>query len=159
MKRRHYVLGSIVLLFLAIQLIPSELPPVSQDNAGDIAKTGLADKDVAALLKTSCYSCHSNETNYPWYSRVAPSSWLVARDVREGREELNFSAWQEYDTDKMLDKLDDISSEVGEARMPLKKYTFMHPSASLDDAQRERIVTWAEEAMDKVVEEEEEEVN
>lgn len=156
MKRWHYILGGFVLVVLIIQLIPNELPSVSHDHAGDITKTGLVSQDVAVLLKTSCYSCHSNETVYPWYSYVAPSSWLVARDVREGREELNFSAWQDYDVSKMLGKLDDISSEVGEGRMPMKIYTLIHPSANLDATQRELIVAWAEATMDKVAEDEEE---
>lgn len=153
MKRWHYILGGMVLVLLVIQLIPNELPPTSTDQTGDILKTGLVSQEVATLLKTSCYSCHSNETTYPWYSHVAPSSWLVARDVREGREELNFSIWQDYDPDDILGILDDISVEVGEGRMPMKIYTFMHPSASLDDAQREKIVAWAEAAMDTVAEE------
>lgn len=157
MKRWHYILGGFVLVLVIIQFIPNELPSASLDHAGDITKTGLVSQDVAVLLKTSCYSCHSNETVYPWYSYVAPSSWLVARDVREGREELNFSAWQDYDVSKMLGKLDDISSEVGEGRMPMKIYTLMHPSANLDATQRELIVAWAEATMDKVAEEEEEE--
>ncbi|MBL7862167.1 MAG: heme-binding domain-containing protein [Cyclobacteriaceae bacterium] len=153
MKRWHYILGGVGLLFLGIQLIPTDLPPVVSDNPGDIMRTSLVNQDVAALLKTSCYSCHSNETTYPWYSHVAPASWLVARDVREGRDELNFSIWQDYDPDDILGILDDISVEVGEGRMPMKIYTFMHPSASLDDAQREKIVAWAEAAMDTVAEE------
>jgi Haem-binding domain len=157
MKRWYYILSGLVLVLLIIQLIPNELPSASHDNAGDITKTGLVSQDVAILLKTSCYSCHSNETVYPWYSYVAPSSWLVASDVREGREELNFSTWQDYDISKMLGKLDDISSEVGEDRMPMKIYTLMHPSANLDATQREVIVAWAEATMDIVAEEEEEE--
>jgi hypothetical protein len=156
MKRWYYILSGLVLVLLIIQLIPNELPSSSHDNAGDITKTGLVSQDVAILLKTSCYSCHSNETVYPWYSYVAPSSWLVARDVREGREELNFSTWQDYDISKMLGKLDDISSEVSEDRMPMKIYTLMHPSANLDATQRELIVAWAEATMDIVAEEEEE---
>lgn len=153
MKRWHYVLGGTVLVFLLIQLIPNELPPTSPEPAGGILESGLVSQEVATLLKTSCYSCHSNETTYPWYSHVAPSSWLVARDVREGRDELNFSIWQDYDPDDLLGILDDISAEVGEGRMPMKIYTFMHPSARLDDAQRKQILAWAEATMDKIAEE------
>lgn len=108
------------------------------------------------MLKTSCYSCHSNETVYPWYSYVAPSSWLVAKDVREARKEVNFSTWQEYEMKDKLGILDDIAMEVKEGRMPMEIYTLMHPSGKLDDAQRARIVAWAEETMDVVAEEEEE---
>ena len=157
MKRWHYILGGLALVLMAIQFIPTDLPPSSNENAGDIIKSGIVSQDVATLLKTSCYSCHSNETKYPWYSYVAPSSWLVAHDVSEAREELNFSMWLDYDTSKMLSKLDDMTSEVGEGHMPLPIYTLMHPSAKLNDAQRELIVAWAEATMDVVSGDEEDE--
>lgn len=161
MKKRYYIPGGLVLVFLIIQIIPNELPPVASENPGDIIKSGLVSQDVAKLFNASCYSCHSNETVYPWYSYVAPVSWLVARDVRAGRDELNFSTWTKYDTTKMVRKLDDISSEVGEGKMPLGIYTIMHPSAKLSDEQRQLIVSWAETGMDSLAgdEEEEEEEN
>ena len=153
MKKRYYILGGLVALLIASQLIPNELPDVETSNPGDIMGSGLVSQDVSILLKKSCYSCHSNETQYPWYSHVAPSSWLVARDVRAARKELNFSMWQDYDMMEKLEKLDDISIEVGEGEMPLPIYTLMHPSAKLDDKQREFIVAWAEATMDVVAEE------
>jgi len=130
---------------------------ISSDNAGDIIKSGLVSQNVATLLKTSCYNCHSHETEYPWYSHVAPTSWLIAHDVREAREELNFSTWSDYDPRKMLSKLEDIATEVGEGHMPMPIYTVMHPSARLSDEQRELIIAWTETAMDIVAEGEEEE--
>jgi hypothetical protein len=156
MKLGLSILGGLALVFVGIQFVPNELPAVEMNNPGDIIQSGIVSQEVSGLLKTSCYSCHSNETIYPWYSYVAPSSWLVAKDVREGREELNFSTWQENEMIKKLGFLDDISSEVGEGRMPMEIYTLMHPSAKLTDEQRELIVTWAEDTMDVVVEEEEE---
>lgn len=157
MRRRNYLLGGLALVFLGSQLVPNELPAVESVNPGDIIANGVVPDNVAILIKKSCYNCHSNETEYPWYSHVAPSSWLVARDVRAAREELNFSMWQDGDMMDRLGKLDDISIEVGEGRMPLGIYTLMHPSAKLDDAQRQLIVAWAEATMDVVAEEEEEE--
>ncbi len=157
MKKRYYILGGLVFLFIVAQIIPNELPPVETSNPGDIMGSGLVSQDVGILLKKSCYNCHSNEPEFPWYSHVAPSSWLVTRDIRAAREELNFSTWQEYDMVDKLGKLDDIILEVGEGRMPMAIYTVMHPSAKLDDKQRELIVAWAEATMDVVAEEEEEE--
>jgi hypothetical protein len=157
MKRWKIILGGLLLLLLVVQLIRVDLPEVSKDNPGDIMKSGLVNPEVANLLKTSCYSCHSNETVYPWYSYVAPSSWLVKRDVAKGRSELNFSTWSDYDQRKMIGKLDDIATEVGEGNMPMPIYTFLHASARLNDTQRQLIVTWTEAAMDSVAEEESEE--
>jgi Haem-binding domain len=152
MKRWKIILGGLLLLLLAVQFIPVNLPEVAKDNPGDIMKSGLVSQEVANLLKNSCYSCHSNETVYPWYSYVAPSSWLVKRDVMEAREELNFSTWSELDQRKMIKKLDDIASEVGEGNMPMPIYTLIHGSAKLNDTQRQLIVTWTEAAMDSVAE-------
>jgi hypothetical protein len=157
MKRWKIILGGLLLLLLVVQVMPVDLPVVSKDNPGDIIKSGLVNPDVANLLKTSCYSCHSNETQYPWYSYVAPSSWLVKRDVAKGRDELNFSTWSALDQRKMLKKLDDIATEVGEGNMPMPIYTLIHSSAKLDETQRQLIVTWTEAAMDSVAEMEEEE--
>ncbi|WP_026968803.1 heme-binding domain-containing protein [Algoriphagus terrigena] len=158
MKRWHLLVGAPVLLLLVIQLVPNELPPTVPTNPGDLIQSGIVDENVATLLKRSCYSCHSNETEYPWYSYVAPSSWLVAKDVREAREEVNFSLWREYDMMDQLGKLDDIYLEVDEGRMPMGIYTLMHPSAKLDEAQRQTIIEWAEATMDVIAEEDEGEV-
>lgn len=156
-KRRHYLLGGPVLLLLAIQIVPNKLPPVVAANPGDIIQSGIVNEEVASMLKVSCYNCHSNETVYPWYSYVAPSSWLVAKDVREAREELNFSEWQNIEMIDQLGKLDDIYQEVESGKMPLGIYTLVHSSAKLDEAQRQSIITWAEETMDIIAEEEDSE--
>lgn len=155
MKWWHYLLSILVLVFLGIQFVPNDLPEVELQNPGDIMLTGMVNDDVAGLLKNSCYDCHSNESKYPWYSHIAPSSWLVSKDIREGREELNFSQWSSYDLMEQLGKLDDIVEEVSNGNMPMGIYTLMHSSAKLSDAQRELIVAWAEETMDKLVEEDE----
>ncbi|GAB3217713.1 heme-binding domain-containing protein [Algoriphagus aestuariicola] len=157
MTRWQWVLGGTAILLLAIQLVPNELPAVESNNPGDLIQSGVVGEDVAVLLKNACYDCHSNESKYPWYSNVAPASWLVAKDVREAREELNFSLWQDYDMMDQLGKLDDIYLEVDEGKMPLGIYTLMHPSAKLDETQRKTIVEWAEATMDVIAEEEEDE--
>ena len=157
MKIWQYGLGGLAVIALAIQLVPNELPAVQTENPGDLMGSGLVDAEMAGMLKTSCYDCHSNETNYPWYSYVAPVSWLVAKDTREGREELNFSTWQDYDMMEKLEKLDDIAIEVKEGEMPMEIYTTVHSESKLTDEQRQLIVEWAEAAMDIVAEEEEDE--
>lgn len=155
MKKWHYLLGGLALVLLIIQLIPSGLPPVENESPEDIIRSGLVGKEVAPLLKTSCFNCHSNETEFPWYAHIAPASWLIANDVKKGREELNFSKWQEYDSNRMVSKLDDMATEVGEGHMPKTIYTLMHPSAKLSEEQRALIVAWTEVAMEELVGEEE----
>ena len=103
------LLGLVVAL-VAIQLVPVDRtsPPVTADIA--------APANVRAVLKRACYDCHSNETTWPWYSRVAPVSWLVARDVREGRKELNFSDWGGYAAKRQARKLKECGSRSPRAR-------------------------------------------
>lgn len=128
--------GLVALLLLA-QLIPVARanPPVESDVA--------APSEVASVLRRSCYDCHSNETAWPWYSRIAPVSWLVVKDVREGREALNYSTWGRYSTEERAEKLEETWDEVAEGEMPLRIYTLAHPGARLTAADREALRAWA----------------
>ena len=148
MKKRTIWLIAIVLLFLFIQLIPWEQPPATKDNPDDLLLHQNVPEDVAGLLKASCYDCHSNETVYPWYSKVAPVSWLVRRDVKEGRKELNFSEWNKLKITKKAKALDQIAEYTESEEMPMKIYTIMHPDAKLDDAKRKKIIDWANNTAD-----------
>lgn len=120
-----------------LQLVPVARtnPPVTSDVD--------APRDVQAILERSCYDCHSNRTRWPWYSRVAPVSWLVARDVRLGRRELNFSEWPAFDFEEQDDLMAHIAKQVERGRMPLPIYLTMHPGARLSAADRRTLVAWA----------------
>lgn len=145
------VLYAIVILLVIIQFIPSGLPEVSKDNPNDLLVNNTdIPKDVQMILKTSCYDCHSNETYYPWYSYVAPISFLVSRDIKVAREEFNFSDWTTYKKSDMAEILDEISEEVSEGEMPMKIYTIIHRDASLSDDEKEIIVNWADEFVEKI---------
>lgn len=102
-----------------------------------------APPEVLTLLKRSCFDCHSNETTWPWYSQIAPVSWLVARDVKEGRKHLNFSEWEGYEAGRKAKKLEETASEVGEGGMPMEIYLPMHPDAKLSEGDRKVLVDWA----------------
>jgi len=126
-----------VLVLLALQLVPygwwHENPPVVQDAPWPDAAT-------AELARGACYDCHSNETEWPVYSYVAPMSWLVRRDVENGREALNFSDWAE-DTGEA----DDAAEEIQGGSMPPRQYTRLHPAARLSDEEEARLVAALEE--------------
>lgn len=154
MKILRYLLLGLALVLIIIQFVPNELPAVEMNNPSDLLATDQVDGEVANLLKAACYDCHSNSTNYPWYSHVAPVSWLVAKDTREGREEVNFSNWSDYDMMDQLKILDDVYSEVEEEHMPLPIYITMHSEADLTPEQRQKIMAWAESTMDIIAEEE-----
>jgi hypothetical protein len=127
----------LVVLVVAIQFIPvdSANPPVESDIPTSPA--------VKAVLRRACYDCHSNETQWPWYSRIAPISWLLAWDVREGRAELNFSTWNQYSTQQQVKKLRESWKEVSEGEMPPWYYLPVHRDARLSAEARTLLEQWA----------------
>jgi mono/diheme cytochrome c family protein len=126
-----WIAGGLFGVFLAIQLIPyghdHENPPVVAEPTWDSAAT-------RALAVRACFDCHSNETKWPWYTNVAPVSWLSVRDVEEGRNSLNFSDWS--GTGRHADEAAEV---VLEGEMPPVYYTWMHPSARLTDAEVQQL--------------------
>lgn len=141
MKKVLFVVVGIIVL---IQFFPSGRPDSITDNPDDLMVNNQLPDEVSKLLKTTCYDCHSNETKYPWYSYVAPVSWLISHDVNEGKEHLNFSEWESLDKMKKAKNLDGIVDEVSDGGMPMLIYPVMHPEAKLKKADRQAIVDWAE---------------
>lgn len=127
----------LVAALLAIQLVPVERanPPVRSDVA--------APPEVKAALRRACYDCHSNETRRPWYARVAPVSWLIAKDVREGRREVDFSEWDQFTGGRRARKFKEIVEQVEAGTMPQWYYVLLHPDAKLSAADKEIILKWA----------------
>ncbi len=101
--------------------------------------------DVKNILTNSCYNCHSDNTHYYWYDKIAPASWLVEHDIRNAQKHLNFSDWGTYDALKKVTLLTDIHDEVESKDMPLKIYLIMHHKAALSESERNVVMTWAEE--------------
>lgn len=144
-KKKRIFWYTVLGLAIIIQVYPVTAPEVINDNPGDIMKNTEMPAKVSSMLKAACYDCHSNETVYPWYAQVAPVKWLVYKDTREGREELNFSEWASMNIEDKADILDEISSEVASGDMPMKIYPIMHSKAKLSDADRKAISDWADE--------------
>ena len=131
MTRKIWILIAVivlVLLVLVAQVFASTgrtNPPVENQVAWDSPQT-------QELFSRACADCHSNETKWPWYSKIPPASWLVVHDVNEGREKFNISAQD-------MGEADDAAEAVLEGEMPMKIYTVMHPEARLTDAQRQAL--------------------
>jgi hypothetical protein len=125
------LVGLLVVGMLAIQLVPygrdHTNPPVTREPTWDSATT-------RSLAVTACFDCHSNETAWPWYTNVAPVSWLVQHDVDEGREALNFSEWDRPQ------EADEAAEAVAEREMPPDIYVLLHPDARLSDADRDLLI-------------------
>jgi hypothetical protein len=132
---------------LAIFLVVAQFVPLNRTNPladpqADIAARLSPPAPVAAAFDRSCRDCHTNKTRWPWYSRVAPISWVVVDDVNSGRRHLNLSEWATYDTHKAAEKLGDICDEVKSGDMPDFKYTLIHREARLSPAEVQAICGW-----------------
>ncbi len=131
---------------LIAALALAQLVPVERENPAVEAEVPTT-PEARALLVRACFDCHSNQVVWPWYSRVAPVSWLVAKDVREGRDELNYSTWSRYDAKKQRKLLKETLKEVDEGEMPLWIYLLGHPEARISTADRALIELWVAERL------------
>ncbi len=100
--------------------------------------------EVRAALDRACRDCHSEATRYPWYSYIAPVSWLINGDVKSGREHLNLSRWNEYSVIRRERSLSEIANQVQDGGMPLSIYVAMHSSARLSKAEVAAIFDWTQ---------------
>ncbi|MEO7192985.1 MAG: heme-binding domain-containing protein [Vicinamibacterales bacterium] len=103
-----------------------------------------APPEVQTILRRSCYDCHSNQTRWPWYSNVAPVSWVVARDVHQGRQHLNLSTWNRLSLEKQPRAIREIWEQVAEGEMPMSLYLPLHPDARLSADDKATLLAWAE---------------
>jgi len=133
MKKGLLIIGAILVgVFILMQLVPyghdHTNPPVVSTPNWDSPQT-------AALAQHACYDCHSNQTVWPWYSYVAPVSWLLERDVQQGRENMNFSEWSNYQL-----MAGDATSMVQSGKMPPAQYLLIHSDARLTDAEKQQLI-------------------
>ena len=151
--RKSKIVGAVfVAIIIIIQLIPSGRPDTIKDNKNDLLLNNLVSDSVSQIFRNACYNCHSNETKYPWYSYVAPVSWLISSDVRKGRKHLNFSEWESYSKIDKAKHLDDISDEISDNEMPLTIYKIMHRDARLSSEERDVLVRWTDDFSDSLFE-------
>ncbi len=121
----------------------AQLWPIDRDNPA-VTAAFTEPASIRGIIERACYDCHSNQTKWPWYAYVAPVSWLVAHDVHEGREHLNFSEWGALTPDERREHQEEIWEEVEEGEMPLWVYALLHPSAKLSQSERENIRAWSQ---------------
>lgn len=144
------ILLGLLLVVVALQFIRPE-----KNTSAAIPKTDLltlhpAPAEVKQLLQVGCYDCHSDHTRYPWYAEVQPLGWWLAWHVRDGKRELNLSAFGDLTKKRQATKLEEMVDVIERRAMPLKSYTITHRDAVFTDAQIKRITTWLEELRDKV---------
>jgi hypothetical protein len=135
------VLVRIVLIMVAVVavgFIAIQFVPVERDNPPVVSEPNWDSPETRALAQRACFDCHSNETVWPWYSYVAPVSWMISRHVHDGRAVLNFSDWGNVRGE--AGDPEEIAEVIYEGYMPLPNYVLLHPSADLTQAEREQLV-------------------
>lgn len=139
----------VVGITIAIQLIR----PDFINNPVDENITLHADSQVMSVLKTSCYDCHSNETQYLWYHNVAPVSWVLSSNIESGRKAINFSEWKNIDPKVKLERLERAKKVVNNNMMPKSEYVMMHENATLSLEQKQLLETFFEAEIQAIGEE------
>jgi hypothetical protein len=133
----------VVLLIVIQALQPARTnPPIASNHEMQTNLT--VNRAVSEVLSRSCNDCHSNRTAWPWYSHVAPASWLVVSDVNRGRKALNFSEWTTYATETQKKHLSEVCKEITEGEMPGFPYTLMHSAATLRKTDIAAVCQWTE---------------
>jgi len=129
--------GLIVIQFFPITLNESDTVPQS-----DFMVVNQVPATIKNRLQVSCYDCHSNNTDYPWYSKIQPAAWYLEDHIQEGKDELNFNEWAEYSDRRKNSKLRSIISQIEEDKMPLDSYTLIHRDAILSDEDKRVIIDY-----------------
>ncbi len=132
-KKTRNISLAVIGAFAVMQLFPIEKTNPPSDPQKDFINVENPPAEIASLLKKACYDCHSHETKFPWYTSIQPFGWWIRGHIRGGRQNLNFSEWASYDSDKKGHKMVESEEKVGERHMPMKSYVNMHPEAKLSD--------------------------
>ena len=145
------ILFVVLFIFLLIQLyLPARNNGFEQDITGDFTKVYNVPKNVEVVLRTSCYDCHSDNTNYPWYSYIQPVRMVMESHINEGKENLNFNEWGNYSNRKQKNKLDRIAKQIKSNEMPLASYTLIHKNATLSATQKKEVLDWINKIEDSL---------
>lgn len=145
------VLSASVFVFIAIQFLPYDHNESKKTPVSDITAVLQVPADVQAILKNSCYDCHSNNTRYPFYARIRPVRLMMDWHVRQGKEDLNFNEFATYTFRKQRSKLRAIGESLEEGSMPLASYTLIHRSAVLSKADKEILFNWVKKSADSLL--------
>ncbi len=136
------ILIGLLLLLVVIQFFNPEITAPATDPALDFISIESPPEGVAKAVQNSCYDCHSNQTVYPWYAKVAPVSWMISSHVKEARGHLNFSKWADYPQGRIVYILKDCYQEIDDGEMPLPSYRMMHKEARMDMDTRQEVLQW-----------------
>ena len=140
----------LLVAFVGIQFIPTTRNQSDSVPSTDFMLVNNVPKNIQNKLQISCYDCHSNNTQYPWYNKVQPVAWFLEDHIKEGKAELNFNEWDSLSTRRKTSKLRSIIKQIENGEMPLDSYTFIHRDARFSEAEAEEIINWVTQLKDSL---------
>ncbi|WP_179022166.1 heme-binding domain-containing protein [Winogradskyella forsetii] len=151
MKKAIKIIAIIALVVLVgIQFVPTERNQSDIVPVTDFMLVNNVPKTIQKKLQVSCYDCHSNNTQYPWYNRLQPVAWFLEDHIKEGKAELNFNEWDSLSNRRKKSKLRSIIKQIESGEMPLDSYTLIHKDAVFSEAEAEEMINWITQLKDSL---------
>jgi hypothetical protein len=139
-----------IIILVGIQFLPQQRNEESQAVGADLFRTLPVPERIGSILKRSCYDCHSNATNYPWYAKIQPIHLWLAGHIRDGKKVLNFDEFGNYSRRRQQSKLGAVANSVEDGTMPLSSYTLIHQSAKLSANEKQLMISWMRSTKDSL---------
>jgi hypothetical protein len=140
----------LLVAFVGIQFIPTKRNQSDTIPVTDFILVNNVPNNIKRKLQVSCYDCHSNNTNYPWYNKTQPVAWFLEDHIKEGKSELNFSEWDSLSNRRKASKLRSIIKQIESNKMPLESYTSIHKDAEFSEEEKSTIIKWITQLKDSL---------
>ncbi|MFC6269480.1 heme-binding domain-containing protein [Frigoriflavimonas asaccharolytica] len=150
MKIFRIIATVLLIAFVLIQFLPKQINKSQTTSKADFMSVNNVPVNIKSKLQTSCYDCHSNNTNYPWYSKVQPVAMFLQNHIIDGKKELNFSEWDSLSVRRKKSKLKAIVNQIKDGEMPMSSYTIIHRDAIFSKAEKDEIVQWMTKTKDSL---------
>lgn len=150
MNKSKKIVVALIIVLIGIQFIPTAENQTKNNPETDFLVDFKASEEVTAIFKISCYDCHSNNTYYPWYSKIQPMRFMMDNHVKNGKKDLNFNEFNTYSKRRQKSKLKSIISQLQDDEMPLKSYSLLHKEAKLSTDEKKTIIDWIDKIKDSL---------
>ena len=140
----------LLVAFVGIQFIPTTRNQSDTVPSTDFMLVNNVPETIQRKLQVSCYDCHSNNTQYPWYNRVQPITWFLEDHIKEGKAELNFNEWDSLSSRRKKSKLTSIIKQIESGEMPLDSYTLIHKDAKFSEAEAAELISFITQLKDSL---------
>ena len=140
----------LLVAFVGIQFIPTERNQSAVIPVSDFMLVNNVPNNIKSKLQASCYDCHSNNTQYPWYNKIQPVAWFLEDHIKKGKSELNFNHWDSLSNRRKASKLQSIIKQIESDKMPLESYTLIDKDAEFSEEEKAAIIKWITKLKDSL---------